>query len=368
MNPMNAIPTAEAINMNMDRNVFGEACEEGIIPNSNIPINESGLREYLFAQGFTLGLQTLMLDNLRKIPIRYFICDDSGSMASNDGQRVIGDGYSTKIIPCSRWSEMNEALRFHINLSHSSRAPSEFRFLNSSQPIMIGLGDNYNDVHAKDALLDLLQGSPGGGTPLCRHIREVAEKILIITPELRSKGQKAVLVIFTDGKADDGRLTEAMRPLKTLPVTVVIRLCTDEKGIIDYWNNVDAELEINMDVLDDFESEAKECYAHNKWLTYGMPIQRTREFGVHIKEFDLLDETKLNLEQVRIVSSKLFNINIHDIVNPEENFQEFLNKLKYFVNIENLVFDPVKKRMNKWIDINQIDYIYNRERCRCIIV
>jgi hypothetical protein len=48
---------------------------------------------------------------------------------------------------------------------------------------------------------------------------------------------------------------------------VVIRLCTDENNVIDYWNNIDAELEINMDVLDDFESEAKECHVVSTYCT-----------------------------------------------------------------------------------------------------
>jgi len=262
---------------------------------------------------------------------------------------------------------MNEALRFHIGLAHSAKAPTEFRFLNGPKPVMIGQGDDINNDTVRDKLLDYLEGSPNGGTPLCRHIREVTEKILLLTPELRRDGRKAVIVIFTDGRADDGSLVDAMKPLKQLPVTVVIRLCTDENNVIDYWNNIDAELEINMDVLDDFESEAKECYVHNKWLTYGMPIQRIREFGVHMKEFDLLDEMKLNVDQVRMVCSKLFDMEINNIVNPDENFPEFLKVLKNYVDIENLVFDPVQKKLNKWININNVDYLFNKERCSCVI-
>lgn len=31
----------------------------------------------------------------------------------------------------------------------------------------------------------------------------------------------------------------------------MVRLCTDEDRIVEYWNNIDAQLEVDMDVLDD---------------------------------------------------------------------------------------------------------------------
>lgn len=46
-----------------------------------------------------------------------------------------------------------------------------------------------------------------------------------------------------------------MRPLKDLPVWVVVRLCTNDEKIVDYWNRVDEELELSMDVLDDLAGE-----------------------------------------------------------------------------------------------------------------
>jgi hypothetical protein len=51
-----------------------------------------------------------------------------------------------------------------------------------------------------------------------------------------------------------------MRPLHLLPVWVVIRLCTNENAIVSYWNNVDKEIELNMDVIDDPMGEAKEIH------------------------------------------------------------------------------------------------------------
>ena len=67
------------------------------------------------------------------------------------------------------------------------------------------------------------------------------------------------MVIATDGVSTDGDLTDVMRPFEQLPVWVVVRLCTDDDAIVRYWNDIDAELELELDVLDDFASEAEAC-------------------------------------------------------------------------------------------------------------
>ena len=51
-----------------------------------------------------------------------------------------------------------------------------------------------------------------------------------------------------------------MRPLELLPVWVVIRLCTDEDKMVNYWNGIDNEIELNMDVIDDPRGEAGEIH------------------------------------------------------------------------------------------------------------
>jgi hypothetical protein len=51
--------------------------------------NEGGAREFLSIQGFPPGLQDCFVDSLKKIPLRFFILDDSGSMATNDGKRIV---------------------------------------------------------------------------------------------------------------------------------------------------------------------------------------------------------------------------------------------------------------------------------------
>jgi hypothetical protein len=226
-------------------------------------IDEAAARQFLFEKGWPLGLQRTLILSLEKIPFRYFICDDSGSMMSQDGNHVIGTGQNTKLVSCSRWTELTDALRFHVTLAKKARAPSEFRLLNKLGPVTIGSCD-ISDVNAMakertqvDRLERALEESPDGGTPLCRHIREVIAKITPMAPALRASGQKVALVICTDGEPSDGNIVEAMRPLHDLPVWVVVRLCTDDARIGEYWSNVDKQLELHMDVIDDLVGEAQ---------------------------------------------------------------------------------------------------------------
>lgn len=60
-----------------------------------------------------------------------------------------------------------------------------------------------------------------------------------------------------------------------LPVYVVIRLCTNEKAVIKYWDDIDGQLELDIDVLDDLIGESEQVAAHNSWLTYSMHIHRS---------------------------------------------------------------------------------------------
>ena len=40
--------------------------------------------------------------------------------------------FFARLVSCSRWSEMTESLRFHIDLAIAAKSPSEFRLLNGN--------------------------------------------------------------------------------------------------------------------------------------------------------------------------------------------------------------------------------------------
>ena len=127
---------------------------------------------------------------------------------------------------------------------------------------------------------------------------------------MRANRQKAAVVIATDGEPTDGNLFEAIKPLTKLPVSIIVRLCTDEQSVVDYWNKIEKDFELTLEVIDDYQTEAKEIHNYNPWLTYGYPMHELRGFGVYSKSFDLLDEQKLSSRQMIEVSTEMYIYNL----------------------------------------------------------
>ena len=72
---------------------------------------------------------------------------------------------------------------------------------------------------------------------------------------------------------------QAMRLLEGLHIWIGIRLCTDDDDVVNFYNDLDEQIELSLEVLDDYVGEAQEVYEFNSWLNYGLPIHRLREFG-----------------------------------------------------------------------------------------
>jgi hypothetical protein len=60
------------------------------------PINEESTRQFLTSNKWPQSLQDILVKGCERFPIRYFVVDDSGSMARNDGHRKIGEGLNAK--------------------------------------------------------------------------------------------------------------------------------------------------------------------------------------------------------------------------------------------------------------------------------
>jgi len=197
-------------------------------------INEMGIREFLSSNKWPIGLQETFINNAGRIAMRFIICDDSGSMGETDGHLPLAPKNSPA---CTRWEELTDSLRFMARTAKAADLLTEFRLLNACQPIRIG-ADNDPDNVGFNMLMTVFDEQPRGGTPLCRHLREIVESIRSMEGQLRQTRQRACVVICTDGVSSDGDLISAMKPLERLPVWIVIKLCTDDDAIVEYWNNI----------------------------------------------------------------------------------------------------------------------------------
>jgi len=331
------------------------------IPDHNIPLNESKARNFLLSQNFPPGFATAFVKNAELVPIRFFICDDSGSMNENDGNKLITTkAGAIRSVQCSRWEELKESIAFHAELAHESNSLTEFRFLNGPPSIIVGDFERDPDGCGLRALRKVLDSGPSGGTPLCLHVREITKQIQIAAERLRAANQVACITICTDGMCSDGDLVQAMKPLERLPCWIVIKLCTDDDQIVQYWNGVDGQLELDMDVLDDYESEGKEVMGVNPWLVYGLQLHRLREWGFKLlKELDMMDERMLSPNQMLNVMCLLYDKKPSDFNSVQGDPLEFKRDLKRVMNTIPAAYNPLTKTVGSWVNYRQVKRSYN---------
>jgi len=364
-NPVFDIPTGPT----PTGSIWGATPSTGMDGYDDI-MNVGLAREFLSAQDhqWPEGLQMYLFRSVAHMPQRFFICDNSGSMAAQNGHRIlITQGGEKKLVSCSRWAELTESLKFHARLAKELEVPTEFRLLNGRNPVTLGVAGKAGGKDGYAELLSQLDSSPAGGTPLCKHIREVIVKIKVMEPALRSSGQRVVLMIATDGESSDGDIVEAMKPLKALPVWVVIKLCTDDEKVVGYWNKIDSELELDMDVLDDFVGEGKEVGAVNNWMTYGEQIHRLREFGVHMKELDMIDESRLTGDEIRQVCSVIFNVPADKLPHPSAEKKEFISVITQLNSKAPKTWSPITQKMEKWINVAKLENFDKPQVQGCVI-
>jgi hypothetical protein len=339
-------------------------------------------------QGFTTGLARSLSDNNTNFPLRIWIVDNSGSMQKADGHRIIPTTTKNdlKIVGCTRWDEIRECAQYHIEMSALLEAPTSFRLLNNpgasvgpAQFDIAQMGTNMINSEVSKATQIMTKARPGGVTPLTEHISAIHETVQGIAHTLELEGKRVVIVIATDGLPTDDygnasrnakdMFVQSLRALEGLPVWLVVRLCTDEEDVVNFYNSLDDMLELSMDVLDDFVGEAEEVYEHNKWLNYALPLHRLREMGFYDRVFDMIDERTLTKGELRDFCRLLFGIhNFDGVADPAVDWKDFLSSIEMLLSKEELQYNPVKKKLLPWINIKKLNTIYGDGSDGCTIM
>jgi hypothetical protein len=259
-------------------------------------------------------------------------------------------------------------------------APTSFRLLNPTyRKDVFGVaerGREHIQEDLREALSTIREVSPCGVTPLSERVREIATTIESMKDDLFAKGQKVVIVLATDGLPSDkyGDSTQwhlkdfknALQSLEGLPVWVVIRLCTDDEDVVEFYNNIDSHLEISLDVLDDFLAEAIEVYEHNKWLNYALPLHRMREMGFYHKLFDLIDERPMTRDEIKDFFQLLYGADVLDgLPDPQVDWPKFLDRIATVTKTQKMQWNPIKKKFTPWVDIRRLDYEFGSTATCC---
>ena len=325
--------------------------------------DHSVLDNWLTSQGFPPGLIAALRESSISFPRRIWIVDNSGSMNTEDGHRVVGEGENMKFIGCTRWRELGDTVEYHSEISGRAGWNTEFRLLNHP-------GRNFPQTFSANSPGDIdkvrrimTESRPTGCTPLTKHLRAIREDFndTNYVNQLRSNGQRVVIVVATDGMPTDEQgyanamvqqeFKNTLDSFGGLPVWIVIRLCTDDDEICNYYNDIDEQLEIDLEVLDDFVGEGEEVFGCNPWVNYCLPIQRIREFGFHDKVFDLIDERLLSRSDLRAYIAILTNKSVREVPDPSLDWLAFSKYADEAIRPLGKLYDPNKKRPAKLVDL-----------------
>lgn len=340
------------------------------------PLSEHQI-QMLVKQGFTRSFAESLADTVDAFALRIWVIDNSGSMQAADGHKIVrgGDPSNIKTVPCTRWAEISECVEYHIRLAELLEAPTRFRYLNhpgfkaGSQFFSLSEPGKAANCTASVAITNLHNAKASGCTPLTAHIYEIYDQVSQMAPELRATGRRVAVIIATDGLPTDERgyggkvfqqdFVESLRRLEGLPIWLVIRLCTDEDETVEFYNDLDDQLELSIDVLDDFHAEAAEVYEANGWLNYTLALHRLREFGYHDRLFDLIDQTPLTHTQIREFAALLFGSgNFDGVPDPAVDWEGFMKTVTRLLSKESLQYNPVKEKAKPLVSVKRLNRTY----------
>lgn len=372
----NTIPDPGRVTTTGDQNPVGQLVEPRDTARTGLNL------DVLMSLGLPAGLARLVQEEDKKIAMRIFLLDNSGSTAHPDGKILdhVADGAAEAYTfrRCTRWEEVAHMALQHARWNATVGTPCEFVLLNPAasttgemeegldyQRVDASSGDSQAQLASLERLL--ASSGPKGATPLTDRLRRIHDQIMPQARSLALSGQKVVLVIATDGlpsgryggctsSSQQDMVSQLRRMSTDLPIHMVIRLCTDEDNVVDFYNKIDEELEIQLEVIDDICGEAKETWrAGNRWLTYSPLVHQLREGGTFLKVFDLLDERRLDPMEVCLLCQLLLRQDKDDEPLSSDPYQ-FCDEVRARLSCAQLVYDAWRKKMSPPIWIHEVEW------------
>lgn len=286
------------------------------------------------------------------------------------------------------------------------KAPTAIRLIHApsvgqAQQVGIASSEHVDSELEMARLKKVLEPKPCGSGGQLRHLREIINSCLE-TPLGLLKEKSMAIIYVTDrvpvddngqeGEVITNRFIEALGRLKGFPVWVVIRLSTDEQRVVDFYNDIDEKMNfvtvesgidapplgthINLDVMDDYISEAENVHEHNPWLNYAYPLHLCKESAVKFPVFDVLNDRPLQMQELADFCNLLFDRNqtawaLQPLPNPETHYSDFRSEVLELNRRNGTLYNPIKRRILPWIDMGQLDRIYGAHSaigCGCTVM
>jgi hypothetical protein len=315
--------------------------------------------------------------NANRFPLRLWVIDNSSSMQTKDAHVLRGSTLDhLEKMDCTRWQEAQESVGFFCNMAATLQLPTRFTMLNDlgsmfgPQTFSVaeqGPAHIPNDFAKAQSILQ--RAYPSGATPLAKHVTHIRNFVTPMASQLQREGKLISVILATDGLPSDDngneghvifdQFVQALKSLEGLPVWIVVRLCTDDDRVFDFYNSIDAQLSLPYDVLDDFFGEALEVYLRNPWLNYALPLHRFRESGLYFHVLDALDEEALPFRDLHQLCVILFQHG-QSLPDPARDWLAFLHRLAPLLSQEKWHYNPITKTLGPWIDLRRLHLVYGR--------
>ena len=237
-------------------------------------------QQYLLQQGVPTGMAR-DLDRRQQQnngALYFWILDNGGAMLVRDAH-LVREQYRN-LPGVTRWEELVDTVAYHADFAARFHMPTRYALLNapSSHNQNHSSLPQYWSIHATAAAgttttttTSLLaqeqqimrrvmeQTVPAGPSPLTAQLQLLRQHLCAIAPQLRAQRQTASIVVATQGLPTDEHgvsspaivqeFVQTLRSLENLPVTVVIRMCTDEERAFEFYNGLDAHIRLPLDVM-----------------------------------------------------------------------------------------------------------------------
>jgi len=324
----------------------------------------------------------LLEDDSRRIGLRIYLLDNSASTGEEDGNIVDEETGATQTV--TRWAEICKLARDHARWNIMLHISCIFMVLNpmvgpngtSQSELCIDACESPDVQHLHNLDRFLEANRPYGSTPLTKRLADVKKVVKDKLEGLAPESRTVFVVVATDGipTSVSGKPTQEEKDLflhevqslaELGSVRIVFRMCTDDEKTIEFYNSIDADGKLPIDVLDDLASEAAEvrnqqnvCFAHTAL------IHRIREAGTLCSIFNSMDERQLNRMEVRMLARMLLEDG-RRALNDTELVEEALRRQR-----TGLVFDAKHMLPRPVVDADELSVVLGvaRNADQCVAI